>query len=171
MSKLPEAVFIFGLDKDITCAREAKRKGIKIVSIVDTNVNPDIVDYPIPANDDAVGSIKVLVDALAAAAALSEAEGAGPRRQRDQHLPLILRAPRALDQLRGFQPLEQRCQRAGIEQQPLDVGRVRERIGEREFGPVRGAPDRDLVDPERNADGLRVVRMIARAVEVARRAD
>ena len=40
MSKLPEAVFIFGLDKDITCAREAKRKGIKIISIVDTNVNP-----------------------------------------------------------------------------------------------------------------------------------
>ena len=62
MSKLPEAVFIFGLDKDITCAQEAKRKGIKIISIVDTNVNPDIVDYPIPANDDAISSVRYIID-------------------------------------------------------------------------------------------------------------
>ena len=62
MSKLPDAVFIFGLDKDLTCAKEAKRKGIKIVSIVDTNVNPDIVDYPIPANDDAISAVRYIID-------------------------------------------------------------------------------------------------------------
>lgn len=62
MSKLPEAVFIFGLDKDITCAREAKRKGIKIISVVDTNINPDIVDYPVPANDDAISSVRYIID-------------------------------------------------------------------------------------------------------------
>ena len=64
MSKLPDAVIIFGLDKDITCAREAKRKGIKIVAIVDTNVNPDIVDYPIPANDDAISSVRYIMDTI-----------------------------------------------------------------------------------------------------------
>jgi len=64
MSKLPDAVIIFGLDKDITCAREAKRKGIKIVSIVDTNVNPDIVDYLIPANDDAISSVRYIIDKI-----------------------------------------------------------------------------------------------------------
>ena len=62
MSKLPDAVFIFGLDKDITCAREAKRKGIKIISIVDTNVNPDIVDYLIPANDDAISAVRYILE-------------------------------------------------------------------------------------------------------------
>ena len=62
MSKLPDAVFIFGIDKDITCAREAKRKGIKIVAIVDTNVNPDIVDYPIPANDDAISAVGYIIE-------------------------------------------------------------------------------------------------------------
>lgn len=62
MSKLPDAVFIAGIDKDITCAREAKRKGIKIVAIVDTNVNPDIVDYPIPANDDAISAVRYVLD-------------------------------------------------------------------------------------------------------------
>ncbi|MGD0577166.1 MAG: 30S ribosomal protein S2 [Candidatus Staskawiczbacteria bacterium] len=62
MAKLPDAVFIFGLDKDITCAREAKRRGIKIVAIVDTNVNPDIVDYPIPANDDAISAVSYIIE-------------------------------------------------------------------------------------------------------------
>ena len=61
MSKLPDAVFIFGLDKDLTCAHEAKRKGIKIISIVDTNVNPNLVDYPIPANDDAITSVRYIL--------------------------------------------------------------------------------------------------------------
>jgi len=64
MSKLPEAVFIFGLDKDITCAREAKRKGVKIISIVDTNVNPDIVDYPIPANDDSISAVGYMLEQI-----------------------------------------------------------------------------------------------------------
>jgi small subunit ribosomal protein S2 len=62
MTKLPDAVIIFGLEKDITCAREAKRKGIKIVSIVDTNVNPDIVDYQIPANDDAISAVGYIIE-------------------------------------------------------------------------------------------------------------
>ncbi|MCX6721142.1 MAG: 30S ribosomal protein S2 [Candidatus Staskawiczbacteria bacterium] len=64
MQKLPEAVVIFGIDKDITAAREAKKKGIKIVAIVDTNINPDIVDYPIPANDDAISSVKYVLEKI-----------------------------------------------------------------------------------------------------------
>ena len=62
MSKLPDAVFIFGIDKDMTAAREAKKKGIKIVAIVDSNINPDIVDYPIPANDDAISAVSYIIE-------------------------------------------------------------------------------------------------------------
>lgn len=62
MSKLPEAVVIFNLDKDITCVREAKIKGIKIVAIADTNVDPDLADYPIPANDDAISSVRYILE-------------------------------------------------------------------------------------------------------------
>lgn len=64
MAKLPEAVFIFGLDKDITCAREAKRKGIKIIALCDTNINPDIADYPVPANDDAISAVQYIVEKI-----------------------------------------------------------------------------------------------------------
>jgi small subunit ribosomal protein S2 len=62
MTKLPDAIFIFGLDRDIISAREAKIKGIKIVAIVDTNVDPDIADYLIPANDDAISSVGYIID-------------------------------------------------------------------------------------------------------------
>lgn len=64
MSKLPEAVFIADLRKDITCAREAKRKGIKIIAITDTNVDPEIADYIIPANDDAISSVKYILEKI-----------------------------------------------------------------------------------------------------------
>ena len=62
LTKLPEAVFILDVRKDITCAREAKRKGIKIVGVIDTNVDPGLADYPIPANDDAISSIKYILE-------------------------------------------------------------------------------------------------------------
>ena len=61
MAKLPEAVFILDLKKDDTCVREAKRKGIKIIGIADSNIDPTIVDYPIPANDDAISSIAYIL--------------------------------------------------------------------------------------------------------------
>ncbi|MEK7540901.1 MAG: 30S ribosomal protein S2 [Patescibacteria group bacterium] len=64
MSKLPEAVFISDLKKDITCAREARRKGIFIVAITDTNIDPDLADYPIPANDDAISSVKYILEKI-----------------------------------------------------------------------------------------------------------
>ncbi len=62
MTKLPEAILLFDLKKDEICAREAKRKGVKIIAITDTNVNPDIADYLIPANDDAISSVKYILE-------------------------------------------------------------------------------------------------------------
>jgi len=61
MAKLPEAVLLLDVKKDITCAKEARRKGIKIIGVVDTNVDPTLVDYPIPGNDDAISSIKYIL--------------------------------------------------------------------------------------------------------------
>lgn len=62
MSKLPEAVLILDLKKDIAVAREAKRKGITIVGVVDTNIDPALADYAIYANDDAVSSITYILE-------------------------------------------------------------------------------------------------------------
>ncbi|MDD4990404.1 MAG: 30S ribosomal protein S2 [Candidatus Pacebacteria bacterium] len=62
MEKLPDVVFICDLVKDKLCLREAKAKGIKTIAIVDTNADPLLVDYPIPANDDAITSVRFILD-------------------------------------------------------------------------------------------------------------
>jgi len=62
--KLPDAVLILDIKKDETCLREAKRKGIKIIALCDTNVDPTGIDYPIPANDDAISSVKYILDKI-----------------------------------------------------------------------------------------------------------
>lgn len=64
---LPAALFIVDVKKEIAAVREAKRMGIPIVAIVDTNADPVDVDYVIPANDDAVGSIQYLTHIIAQA--------------------------------------------------------------------------------------------------------
>ena len=65
LDKLPDAVFLVDIKKMAGAVMEAKRCGVKIVAICDSNVDPEPVDYPIPANDDAVGSVKIIVDYLA----------------------------------------------------------------------------------------------------------
>jgi len=68
MEELPDAVFIVDPRREINAVREARKLGIPIVAILDTNCNPDDVDYPIPANDDALKSINLIttriVDAI-----------------------------------------------------------------------------------------------------------
>lgn len=65
MEKIPQAVFICDINKDKLALREAKVKGVKVVAIVDTNVDPTPVDYPIVANDDAISSVKYILEKVA----------------------------------------------------------------------------------------------------------
>ncbi|OGB88898.1 30S ribosomal protein S2 [candidate division WOR-1 bacterium RIFCSPHIGHO2_01_FULL_53_15] len=65
MTMLPAAVFIIDTIKEQTALKEARRLSIPIVAIVDTNTDPDEVDYPIPGNDDAIRSIKLLTKIVA----------------------------------------------------------------------------------------------------------
>lgn len=64
LSKLPDAILILDLKKDATAAREARKKGIKIIGVVDTNIDPTVADYIIPANDDAISSITYVLEKI-----------------------------------------------------------------------------------------------------------
>ena len=64
LEKIPDAVFIFDLDKNGFAVREAKKSGIQILAIADTNNDPSVADYIIPANDDSVSSIKYITDKI-----------------------------------------------------------------------------------------------------------
>jgi small subunit ribosomal protein S2 len=67
MSRLPGIVFVVDIKKEAIAVREAKRLGISVVAIVDTNTDPDPINYPIPANDDALKSIQLITKTLGAA--------------------------------------------------------------------------------------------------------
>jgi len=62
MSKLPAAVVVVDIKEEKTAIAEARKKSVPIVALCDSNVNPDLVDYPIPANDDAVRSVELIVN-------------------------------------------------------------------------------------------------------------
>ena len=61
MKKMPSALFVIDTHTEDLAVKEANKMGIPVVGIVDTNADPDMVDYVIPANDDAVGSLKLLI--------------------------------------------------------------------------------------------------------------
>ncbi len=64
MDKLPDAIFVLDLGKDALAVKEAKAKGIIVIGISDTNVNPDTADLFIPANDDAASAVRYILEKI-----------------------------------------------------------------------------------------------------------
>ena len=64
MPNLPDVAIIIDQKREMTAIRECRKLGIPIVSILDTNCDPNLVDVPIPGNDDAVRSIKLILQSL-----------------------------------------------------------------------------------------------------------
>ncbi|OGX37145.1 MAG: 30S ribosomal protein S2 [Omnitrophica WOR_2 bacterium RIFCSPHIGHO2_02_FULL_52_10] len=65
MKDMPRAIFVVDPKKEEIAVREAKKLGITVIGIVDTNCDPDLIDFPIPGNDDALKSIKVITSYVA----------------------------------------------------------------------------------------------------------
>ncbi len=65
MKRLPDAVFVVDLKKEQLAIREARRLGLPVVALVDTNCDPDDADYVIPGNDDAIRSCSLIIRAIA----------------------------------------------------------------------------------------------------------
>lgn len=62
MSNFPQAIFVTSVEHDKLAIKEAKKVGIPVIALVDTDADPTLIDRPIPANDDAISSIKMMVD-------------------------------------------------------------------------------------------------------------
>jgi small subunit ribosomal protein S2 len=67
LTRLPAALFIVDVKREHIAVSEAKKLGIPVFAMCDTNSNPDLVDYPIPANDDAYKSISIIITAISKA--------------------------------------------------------------------------------------------------------
>jgi small subunit ribosomal protein S2 len=74
MENHPQAMFIVDLKREHNAVAEGRRLGIPIVAIVDTNCDPDIVDFPIPGNDDAIRSVRLILQVVTQAIGQARAE-------------------------------------------------------------------------------------------------
>jgi small subunit ribosomal protein S2 len=82
LEKLPDAIFVIDTKKEHIAVTEANRLGIPVVAVVDTNCDPDVIDYVIPGNDDAIRAAnlmcRVIADAVIEGATLARRKGARP---------------------------------------------------------------------------------------------
>jgi small subunit ribosomal protein S2 len=69
MDGIPGAVFVVDVPKETIAVAEARKLGIPVIAIADTNADPDLIDYPIPANDDAIKTVRIITHTIAQAAA------------------------------------------------------------------------------------------------------
>jgi small subunit ribosomal protein S2 len=65
MRKLPDAIFVIDPKKEEIAVKEANKLGIPVVAVVDTNCDPEVVDYKIPGNDDAIRAIRLFCSSIA----------------------------------------------------------------------------------------------------------
>jgi len=64
MEELPGALFVADVQRDIIAVREANQVGVKTIAIVDTNIDPTLIDYPIPGNDDAYTAVQYVLNKI-----------------------------------------------------------------------------------------------------------
>ncbi len=95
MTTLPTALFIVDPTKERIALAEAKRVGIPVVAIVDTNCNPDDIDYPIPANDDAIRAIRL--DASKIAEVIIEGKANGVMVPAEEGAEIGVEEPEAIE--------------------------------------------------------------------------
>lgn len=91
MKRLPDMLFVVDTNHEIIAVKEANKLGIPIVGIVDTNCNPELIQHPIPANDDAIRAIKLLTSKMSDACL----EGAKLRNERMPQEEAVQEAPPA----------------------------------------------------------------------------
>jgi small subunit ribosomal protein S2 len=124
MSRTPSALWVVDTNKEHLAIDEAKKLGIPVVAILDTNCDPDDVDYPIPGNDDAIRSVGLLTRIVADAAAeglmtrhQKPAEGAGETAEplAEWELELLKQGEAKADEAAAEAPAEEAVQESATD--------------------------------------------------------
>lgn len=96
------AVFVTDVNNDINAVREAKKLGVPVVAIVDTNADPTLIDYPIPANDDAIKTIQLISDYVAQAIETGKAKHA---KKVEKAAPVAAKEDKAVEKVEEPKPV------------------------------------------------------------------
>ena len=113
MDDIPQVVFVIDTKKEIIAIREARKLGITIVGILDTNCDPAEVDYAIPANDDAIRSIK-LIAGIMANAVIEGREIANPTEKAEGDIAVPIEVAEALEAAHAISEEERLVEQEGI---------------------------------------------------------
>jgi small subunit ribosomal protein S2 len=122
MSRLPDAIFVIDSNKEQIAVREARKLGIPVVAVVDTNCDPTEVDYVIPGNDDALRAIRLFTSKI------SESIAEGAQLMSDKQIADMTAATEAAQALEGQRAeeaaaaLELRAQEAAAASDMADIG-------------------------------------------------
>jgi small subunit ribosomal protein S2 len=141
LEKLPDAIFVIDTKKEHIAVTEANRLGIPVVAVVDTNCDPDLIDFVIPGNDDAIRSAslmcRVIADAVEEGKYIAQKKGLRPATKAEDVAP---KAPKVLS------PEEQAARKAEQARARDEAARAQR---ERE---ARLAAAKDAKDPESSAE-------------------
>jgi small subunit ribosomal protein S2 len=101
MRRLPGAIFVIDTKKEHTAVLEARRLEIPVIALADTNTDPDEMDYPIPANDDAIRAVRLLCQKIADAAIEGKRQSEARQKDREEQVeagPRTSEAPVSLEE-------------------------------------------------------------------------
>jgi small subunit ribosomal protein S2 len=84
MSARPGAVFVFDVVADTNAVKEARKLGLPVVALIDTNADPSVADYPVPCNDDAIKTIQLIADYAKKAVEVGRAKAAKAAPDKDE---------------------------------------------------------------------------------------
>lgn len=132
MEKMPKAVFVVDTKKEETAVKEARRLSIPVIALIDTNSDPDLVNYPIPGNDDATKSIRAVTTLMADAVIegrkkflsyLSQ-EGVKIKEEKaEEEIPLVL--PEEEVKIKEIEEIVETAQPIDEETKPIKKGRAK----------------------------------------------
>jgi len=111
MSRLPGAVFIVDAKRETIAIKEAAKLGIPIIAITDTNADPDLVDFPIPGNDDAIRSVSLIAKAIADTIQIARQEVPDEERRRVDDLAATVYSTETGETTEGQAPQRRRPRR------------------------------------------------------------
>ena len=138
MKRLPQAVFIVDLKTEAIALREVERLGIPIIALVDSNVDPDPVDYPIPGNDDAIRSCELVISTIGQAIE----ESAGHWREQEERRRAEEERQRREEEERKRREEEERARREAElkAKQEAEAAAAEQAAGQEPAPQAQGAP-------------------------------
>jgi small subunit ribosomal protein S2 len=147
MESLPEALFIIDTVHEHIAVKEANRLGIPVVAVVDTNCDPEEVDYPIPGNDDAIRAIRLFTSRIADSV-LEGLNLADERFVGDDQAPVSTEAPAAAgDQSAAIDRDEPEAAAGAATARKRTARQQAEPVDEAEAAPVRKRAARQVAEP------------------------